>query len=953
MRKFIFFALVFNLKILVAQQLSTNPSNIKWQKIKSEHFKFIYPTGLDSIAQRTVNILETNYLPVSNSLGKAPKPISVILQNQNTVSNGFVSYTPRRSEFFITPPQDYTLLGNYNWLDQLAIHEFRHVVQFQKAFTGFSKILYPFIGNYGMSGLSHVVVPPWFWEGDAVGIETAFSNSGRGAIPNFSMLMRSQLADYQKIFSFSKANGRSYKHNIPNHYVLGYHLTSYLKNEYGYTIWDKILENTYKFPFYPFSFSNNVKKITGKSIDNNYNKAFSQLKSDIIAKIENKKLYSESYLKHTESKYYTDYEYPQLLENNTILALKSGLSNIAQFVILDSLKKEIKLHELGVLNDGLTLSVSKNKVVWAEFMPDSRWEMRNFSNIKTYDISTRKVRQITKNTRLAAPALSPDARQIVAVNTSETGKYRLQLLNAESGLVFNEFDNFENAFYQHPAWAANGKSIVVVVLKNNEKTIQKIEIETGKTTNLMPFSNSNYAHPVLSDSLLIYNNAINGVDNIFLLNLNSGKNYQVTNAKFGCFNGVFSKNNKEIIFTDFTSLGHRIAKIKLDFSKLIEVENTSQKNVKIFGNWQLEEANKNFAKKISDVKHQAKKYSKLNILNINSWGFVASSTGNSIALGIDTQDLLSTITTSIGGTYNPTEQQTSYFAKISYEGFYPIIDLSFENEGRKTIIPKGSLKDQPEALIDNWRQQSINLGVKIPFNFQRNKYTNKFTIGTNLDHIEGQDYDLKNRYTTQIAGGSLQSITNYLTFSRNIKTAKRDYSPRWAQNLLLYARNTPFSNDLQSKLFAIQSSLVFPGIGKHHNIRLRANYLENGIENSYFFSSPVAFPRGYNYSVFDKMQMASIDYRLPIADPDFAIGRLLYFQRIKGNIFADFGQGTVLGANNKRQLFAYNTFGVDLSTIFNIMRFTAPIEMGVRFALTPNEPRQKYQITPLIIDIPF
>ncbi len=185
-----------------AQLLSTNPSTIKWNKIKSDHFKFIYPEGLDSVANRTVNILETNYLPVSNSLGKAPKPIAVILQNQNTVSNGFVSYTPRRSEFFLTPPQDNTLLGTYNWLDQLAIHEFRHVVQFEKAFTGFSKILYPLIGNYGMSGLSHVVVPPWFWEGDAVGIETALSTSGRGAIPSFSMLMRSQLSDYNKPFSF-------------------------------------------------------------------------------------------------------------------------------------------------------------------------------------------------------------------------------------------------------------------------------------------------------------------------------------------------------------------------------------------------------------------------------------------------------------------------------------------------------------------------------------------------------------------------------------------------------------------------------------------------------------------------------------------------------------------------------------------------------------------------------
>ncbi|MES2795988.1 MAG: hypothetical protein V4683_08485, partial [Bacteroidota bacterium] len=407
--------------------------------MKSSHFKIIFPKGLDSIANRTINVLETNYLPISNSLGKQPRPISVILQNQNTESNGFVSYTPRRSEFFITPPQDYNLLGTYNWLDQLAKHEFRHVVQFDKALTGPTKYLYWLIGNYGISGLSHLAAPSWFWEGDAVGIETAHSYTGRGSIPYFSMLMRSQLADYEKPFSYSKANGRSYKHNIPNHYVLGYSLTSYMKENYGYDIWDKILEKTYQFPFYPFSFSNNVKKITGKSIDNTYKLAYSELQSQIKSEIENRVSYEKDYINYSKSRYYTDYEYPQFLKDGKVLALKSGLSSIAQFVILDEKNKEKKVFAIGALNDALTLSVANNKVVWAEFMPDARWEMRNFSNLKTLDLETGKVQQLTKKGRLAAPALSPDGRQIIAVNTSSSGKYSLQMLNAESGLVFKEF----------------------------------------------------------------------------------------------------------------------------------------------------------------------------------------------------------------------------------------------------------------------------------------------------------------------------------------------------------------------------------------------------------------------------------------------------------------------------------------------------------------------------------
>ena len=936
--------------------MATNPFHIKWNKVKTDHFKIIFPNGLDSIANRTANVLESNYLPVSNSLRKAPRPISVILQNQNTISNGFVTYTPRHSEFFITPPQDYTLLGTNNWLDLLAKHEFRHVVQYDKALEGPGKYLQWVIGNYGISSLAHVTIPDWFWEGDAVGIETSHSLSGRGAIPNFSMLMRSQLVDYEKPFSYSKAAGRSFKSNIPNHYVLGYALTSYMKNKYGYDTWDKILNETYKFPLYPFSFSNNVKKVTGKSIDNTYQLAYSELKKQFVAEVENRKSYEKNYLNHSKSSYYTDFKYPQSLASGKVIAIKSGLANIAQIVELDKNKVEKSIYKLGDFNDSFTLSAANNKVVWAEFMPDPRWEMRNFSNLKILDVSTGIVRQITRKTRLASPSLSPDGRKIIAVNTSISGHCSLQFINAESGVVYKEFENITKSFYVHPSWSIDGKSIIVVALLNNQKAIQQIDIETGTVTNLVDFSNNNYAHPVLKDSLLLYNNAQNGVDNIFLKNIVTQKQYQVTQAKFGAFNAVFSDNNKEIIFTDFTSLGHRVASIPLEMSSLQPLESEKAETARFFGKWQMDEAKKNFKNSFEAIKLPVKKYSKWNVLNINSWGLVANSDGNSLALGVDTQDLLSTTQSSFGINYNASERQTGYFAKISYQGLFPIFDLSFQNDGRKTVIPKGTIKDQTQDLTDLWRQQAVNLGIRLPIKVQRNKFYSRFELGSHFSHIEGQNYDLKGRYNTQIGGNSLQAITYFANFDRKIKNAKRDLGPRWAQSIFMYKRNTPFGKNLKAEITAVQGAFTFPGVFKHDNIRLKASYLTNKSfesANSYYFSSPITFVRGYEYSIFDKMTVGSVDYRFPIADPDFALGRLLYFQRIKGNIFTDFGQGTFLDENGNTRKIGYNSVGIDVSTIFNVMRMNIPIEMGMRFAYTPNDSQQQYKITPLIIDIPF
>src|SRR5690606_2194047 len=133
----------------------------------------------------------------------------------------FVSLIPRRSEFYTMPPQNYNFTGTTEWLDQLASHEYRHVVQFDKANRGFNKLLYYAFGPATLAAMSVTAVPQWFWEGDAVATETAFTSGGRGKIPNFNLVFRTNLLEGRK-FNYHKQYLRSYKHNIPDHYVLGY-----------------------------------------------------------------------------------------------------------------------------------------------------------------------------------------------------------------------------------------------------------------------------------------------------------------------------------------------------------------------------------------------------------------------------------------------------------------------------------------------------------------------------------------------------------------------------------------------------------------------------------------------------------------------------------------------------------------------------------------------------------
>src|SRR5688572_6374118 len=273
-----FLLFLLSAHLIHAQEvLENNPPSVKWYRVKTPHFKVLYPKGFEEQALRVANTLEHIHDAESRSIGAKPRKFSVILQNQSSVSNGFVSLIPKRSEFYTMPPQDYNFSGTNDWLDQLATHEYRHMTQFERSNTGFNKVLYYLFGPATLAAMATSSVPQWFWEGDAVATETAFTHSGRGRSPNFGAVFRTNLQE-GRVFNYNKQYLRSYKHNINDHYVFGYHMISYLRKRTGDPdIWSKVGKRTWDVPFIPFAFSSAIKKESGLRLPELYREMVSDL----------------------------------------------------------------------------------------------------------------------------------------------------------------------------------------------------------------------------------------------------------------------------------------------------------------------------------------------------------------------------------------------------------------------------------------------------------------------------------------------------------------------------------------------------------------------------------------------------------------------------------------------------------------------------------------------------
>ncbi|WP_254244938.1 hypothetical protein [Hymenobacter sp. BRD67] len=363
--------------------ISQNPPALRWQELRSPHFRVLYPAGLDSAAQRTAGRLEAVQSPEGSTLGVQARPIAVVMQNQTTVSNAFVTFLPRHAEFFTTPDQGQGL-GTVDWLDGLVVHEFRHVNQFDKARQGFGRVVVPLLGNGGL-GVAAVGVPQWFFEGDAVGSETALTRSGRGRIPYFGVGLRANLLD-GRLYSYQKAVNGSLRDNVPDWYVLGYYLTSYAKAHYGPDVWSRVLDQYYRFPFYPFSFSNSLRRTTGLRVEDLYARTMHELDSTWrgaqAARLAREPAFPPVHelAGQAVTRVFTQYQYPQYVNDSTVLALKSGLGDIQRLVLLGRHGRERRVFTVGSLNIPEMLSVGGGRAVWPEFRQNPRWGSKYIQN---------------------------------------------------------------------------------------------------------------------------------------------------------------------------------------------------------------------------------------------------------------------------------------------------------------------------------------------------------------------------------------------------------------------------------------------------------------------------------------------------------------------------------------------------------------------------------------------
>ena len=550
-----------------------NPPGLDWRQIQTKRFKIVFPEAITADAQRVANTLEHIYGPVSKTLPGQQKPLEVALFNQSTLPNGFVALAPRRSVWFSTPAQDAGLISG-EWYQTLAIHELRHVVQFDRMRRGFVRLAWALSGETGEAVISNLLTPLWLWEGDAVGIETALSETGRGRNPQFALDIRALLLAGRR-YSYYKAQHGSYRDWYPDYYPLGYFLTTYVKRRYGPETWNKVMGSTANWAFHPFTFSLALKKHTGASASQIYEQTMDELAGLWQAQQKNLSVTPARELAgQRRSGVWTNYKYPQPLADGSVLASKSGLADTAALVRLypDGREEHVRFYRsLGGIR------VAGNKVTWNRITPDTRWGYRDYSDVVVLDIDSNQLRQLTHKGKLFAPAPSPDGARVAAIEFGPNRHCHLVLLETVSGAAQARFPAPDGVLWRTPAWSEDGAYIAVVRQDEQGNTLERINAADGQGQIVLPYTHADIGWPVFWGDYLLFDAPHTGINNIHAVHLPSEARYQVTSRPLAVSH--VAVDGDSLLFEDYTVDGYRIATMPLDPATWTPVEQVVDRQV--------------------------------------------------------------------------------------------------------------------------------------------------------------------------------------------------------------------------------------------------------------------------------------------------------------------------------------------------------------------------------------
>lgn len=538
--------------------MGTDPGSVRWSTRQGQNFKLYYPEQTDSIAQLYLYSLEKYRPLVGASIGVMPnemyrRPMTTLLHPFTAESNGSVAWAPRRMDLYALPspyaPEPFP------WIDQLTIHESRHVSQMQFSRRGLFNKLYWF---FGQSATAVLLIPygnPAFLEGDAVTAETALTGSGRGRTADFLEYMQvaSDSGDWRDWDQWRYGSQNKF---TPDYYKVGYMTVAGIRTLYDDPLFSKRFYDNIFASRWPLPL--NILHKTARQVSySNFRSTFRQVQEHFQTDWE--KGYAERG-PFMRSRALT--QVPHLYESYTsmtfadgqLYALRSGIARNTELVRVDPEGHATHLcyHTGG--GSALRWSAATGRLLWSESVPDPRWSLAGTVRIAWWDPASSKSGYLTREGRLFNPAPCPSDSRVAVTSLPTDGSSAVLVLDARDGRELTCIEAPGELQVLETAWVDG--DIIASCLGQDGIGLYR----AGSWECILP------PQPVKIKQLqsggegeLLFVSDRTGVNELY--SLQGGVLRQMTNTRYGAAD--FARDDKSLYFSSLTTGGRGIYRTPL------------------------------------------------------------------------------------------------------------------------------------------------------------------------------------------------------------------------------------------------------------------------------------------------------------------------------------------------------------------------------------------------------
>ncbi len=208
--------------------------SLRWQTIRTEHFRIHYEPQLEAWARNVAAQMESVRSAVATRVGYTPPQIiDIVIEDPYNTPNGsawpFLSSPAMR--FWATPPAPTSVIGSgRGWGELLAVHEYAHLAHLLRpSRQPFTKFI-TFVSGVPVGPVTRS--PAWVAEGYATVIEGELTGTGRPNGVARPAILR-QLAIEGYLPSYAELNGTSRFQGGAMRYLVGSAYLEWLQAQRG------------------------------------------------------------------------------------------------------------------------------------------------------------------------------------------------------------------------------------------------------------------------------------------------------------------------------------------------------------------------------------------------------------------------------------------------------------------------------------------------------------------------------------------------------------------------------------------------------------------------------------------------------------------------------------------------------------------------------------------------